>query len=428
MHPIIETRAESEIRAYQAQRLMELLEYLAEKSPYYRRLFEAYSIDIKTIKTLDDLSRLPFTTKDDLQRYGADFLCVSPREVVDYVTTSGTLGDPVTFALTDADLDRLAYNEAISMACAGITADDIILLTTTLDRRFMAGLAYFLGARLLGAGVVRVGSGLPELQWDTIRRIAPTVLVAVPSFILKMIEYAEKNGIDYRNSSIRSALCIGEPLRNAEGGLNNLGLRIKELWDIELYSTYASTEMSTAFTECSAGAGGHAHPELIILEVLDADDQPVGEGEVGEVVVTTLGVQAMPLLRFRTGDLCTYHGAACSCGRTTPRLGAVIGRKQQMIKYKGTTLYPPAIYNLLEQYTQIQGFVVEVSLNKLGTDEIVIHIAGSDTSPAFAKELKDHFRAKLRVAPNFRFCSIEEVNAMRFPPMSRKPVLFVDRR
>jgi len=428
MLPLIETAPEADLRAYQSERLSELLAYLQERSPFYRRLFGAYGIDVRTVRTLDDLPRLPFTTKDDLQRYGDDFLCVDKREVVDFVTTSGTLGDPVTFALTDADLDRLAYNEALSMSCAGIGADDILLLTTTLDRRFMAGLAYFLGARRLGAGCVRVGSGLPELQWDTIRRIEPTVLVAVPSFILKMVEYAEKNGIDYRNSSLRSALCIGEPLRDVRGEYNTLGRKLRECWDIPLYSTYAGTEMSTAFTECACGRGGHAHPELIIVEVLDADDRPVREGEVGEVVVSTLGVQAMPLLRFRTGDLCSLHTEACPCGRSTPRLGAVVGRKQQMIKYKGTTLFPPAIYNLLEQFDDVRGFVVEVLRNALDTDEIRIHLACREPSPAFAKKLKDHFRAKLRVAPDIRFCSADEIQALRFPPLSRKPVLFIDRR
>lgn len=414
--------------ARQAPRFAELLSYLQEHSPYYRRTFRAYGIDINTISYPDDLQRLPFTTKDDLQRYGEDFLCVAKSQIVDFVTTSGTLGDPVTFALTDADLDRLALNEALSMACADIGADDILLLTTTLDRRFMAGMAYFLGARRLGAGCVRVGSGLPELQWDTIRRIEPTVLVAVPSFVIKMVEYAQAKGIDYRRSSIRSALCIGEPLRDAALQYNALGRKIKELWDIPLYSTYAGTEMSTAFTECAHGLGGHSLPELIVVEVLDAQDQPVGEGEVGEVVVSTLGVQAMPLLRFRTGDLCALYTEPCPCGRTTPRLGPVLGRKQQMIKYKGTTLYPPAIYNLLEQFEEVSGYVVEAFTNALGTDEILIHLCAKESSADFQKRLRDRFRAKLRVSPNFRFCPMDEIQALRFPPLSRKPVLFLDKR
>lgn len=426
--PNIEKATAIEIKAFQEKKLQELMAYLTQKSPYYQRLFKENNIDPTSIQTLEDLSKLPLTDKDDLQRHNKDFICVDKRQIIDYVTTSGTIGAPVTFALTDKDLERLAYNEATSFASAGITEEDILILTTTIDRRFMAGLAYFLGARKLGAGIVRVGSGLPALQWDTIERVAPTALIAVPSFIFKLIEYAKKNGIDYKNSSIKKAICIGESLRNPDFSLNTLGQKITELWDIELYSTYASTEMSTAFTECTFGRGGHHHPELIIVEVLDENNQPVAEGEAGEVVISTLGMEAMPLLRFKTGDICQWHQDTCGCGRTTMRLGPVIGRKKQMIKYKGTSLYPPALYDLLNQFEEIIGFVIEVFTNEIGTDEIIIKTCSKDTSSSFKKRIKDHFRAKLRVAPEVEFTDIETINNLRFPEMSRKPVLFFDYR
>lgn len=426
--PTIETKSPDEIRSFQHQQLRELIRYLADHSPYYQRLFKEQNITLDSIQSLDDLSKLPVTTKEDLQRYNDDFICVDKRKIIDYVTTSGTMGKPVTFALTDKDLDRLAYNEATSFASAGVTEDDTLLLTTTIDRRFMAGLAYFLGARKLGAGIVRVGSGLPALQWDTIERVAPTVLIAVPSFIFKLIEYAKKNGIDYQNSSIKKAVCIGESLRNSDFSLNTLGQKITELWDIELYSTYASTEMSTAFTECEHGRGGHHHPELIIIEILDEEGNHVPKGQAGEVVISTLQMEAMPLLRFKTGDICEWHQDDCPCGRTTMRLGPVIGRKKQMIKYKGTTLYPPALYDLLNQFETIKAFVIEVFTNDIGTDEIVIKAASKDHSKAFQKRIKDHFRAKLRVAPQVQFMDMEAINTLRFPAMSRKPVLFFDHR
>ncbi|NTV84008.1 MAG: phenylacetate--CoA ligase, partial [Bacteroidales bacterium] len=236
---------------------------------YYSMLFRENNTDISKIRKLTDLKYIPTTDKENLQASNMDFLCVEPGRIIDYITTSGTLGTPITFAVTDKDLDRLAYNEAISFTCAGGSPGEIYQLMTTLDRRFMAGLAYFLGIRMLGASIVRVGNGIPELQWDTIQRIRPDAIVAVPSFILKVIEYAEQHGIDYRSSSIRKAICIGEPLRNADLSLNTLGRKILEKWPLELYSTYASTEMGTSFTECSAGAGGHHHPELIIVEFLD---------------------------------------------------------------------------------------------------------------------------------------------------------------
>lgn len=167
------------------------------------------------------------TGKKELQLYNADFVCVPREKIVDYITTSGTLGDPVTFAMSDGDLDRLAYNEAISFACAGGKPGDIFQLMTTIDKRFMAGLAYFLGIRRLGGSIIRVGNGIPELQWDTIRRIQPDTIICVPSFIMKIIRYAEEHGIDYRRSSIRKAVCIGENLREQDFSLNLLGQKSK---------------------------------------------------------------------------------------------------------------------------------------------------------------------------------------------------------
>lgn len=428
LNPAIEYASPSEIREFQNVRLRELMLYLAGKSPYYQQLFKTAGVDWKTIQSVEDLVQIPVTTKNDLHHFNDVFLCVPRAKIVDYVTTSGTLGDPVTFALTDADLERLAYNEALSFVVAGCGEGDVFQLMTTLDRRFMAGMAYFLGARKMGAGVVRVGSGMPELQWDTILRIKPTAIVAVPSFLVKLIEFAKANGIDYKNSSVKKAICIGEPLRNQDFSLNTLGQMITDEWPIELYTTYASTEMSTAFAECKHGVGGHHHPELIIVELLNDNDLPVADGEEGEVTITTLGVEGMPLLRFKTGDLCRAHREPCACGRTTLRLSPVLGRKQQMIKFKGTTLYPPALYDVLHHITEVKDYVVEVYTGSLGTDEIRIRLTATRNDDDFVKVLKDRFRAKLRVAPEIIFAEAEEIQKLKFPELSRKPVVFFDFR
>jgi phenylacetate-CoA ligase len=428
MIPVIEKKSLSEQKKYQEEKLPELLSYLQTNSKYYSELFKINNIDISKIKTLEDLQNLPVTTKDELQISNNDFICVPQNKIIDYITTSGTLGDPVLFPMTDKDLDRLAYNESISFQCADSTSDDVFQLMTTLDKRFMAGLAYFLGIRKLGAGVVRVGGGIPELQWDTIRRINPTAFVTVPSFLLKLIEYAEANGINYKNTSITKAICIGEALRNQDFSLTTLGQKIQDKWNIKMYSTYASTEMSAAFTECAAGNGGHHHPELVIVEFLDENNQPVKEGEAGEVTITTLGVEGMPLLRFKTGDLCHHYTEPCSCGRKTIRLGPIVGRKKQMIKYKGTTLYPPALYDILNNIDGVKNYVVEVFTNEIGTDEILIRIGCDNIPENFEKDIKDHFRAKLRVAPMVKFEDPDLINKIQFPELSRKPVVFFDRR
>jgi len=428
MIPKIEIASSDEIKAFQEQKLLELLAYASQKSPFYKRLFQTENIDINKIKTIEDLQLLPVTTKEDLQQYNDDFLCVPVNKIIDFATTSGTLGEPVTFGLTDKDLDRLAYNEAISFECAGIREGDIVQLMTTIDRRFMAGLAYFLGLRKMKVGVIRVGAGIPELQWDSILKYKPTYLITVPSFLLKLIEYAETHHIDFNKSSIKGAVCIGESLRNPDFSMSILSKKITDKWNIKLFSTYASTEMSTAFTECEYGIGGHHHPELIIVEVLDDNNKPVKNGEAGELTFTTLGIEAMPLIRFKTGDIVQLHTDPCACGRNTLRVGPVIGRKQHMIKYKGTTLYPPAMNDVLSNFDTIQNYIIEISTNDLGTDEILIKIAVEHQSELFIQELKDHFRAKLRVTPKIEFTTNEALMPLVFNEMNRKPIRFFDKR
>lgn len=428
MIPEIEKATTVEIKTFQEGKLKELIRYLGQNSPYYRRVFRNYKISPADINSLEDLAKLPVTTKEDLQQYNDDFFCVPKLKIIDFVTTSGTLGEPVTVGLTDKDLDRLAYNEAISFACAGVKEEDILQLTTTIDRRFMAGLAYFLGVRKLGAGIIRVGAGIPELQWDSIQKFKPTYLIVVPSFLLKLIKYAEAHNIDVNASGIKGAICIGESLRNQDFSLNILAEKIKSKWDIELYSTYASTEMSTAFTECSEQKGGHQHPELIIVEILDENNQPVAAGSEGELVITTLGVEAMPLLRFKTGDIVAAQNTPCVCGRNTMRLGPVVGRKKQMIKYKGTTLYPPAMNNLLANFQEVKAHVIVIYHNDIGTDEILIKILSPKAPESLLSKIRDHFRSKLRVSPTIEVCSREEIQELQLSKLGRKPIHVLDKR
>ena len=426
----IEFQPKEVIKTYQEKRLGEMLQYLQAHSTYYQRIFEENHINIASIKTIEDLQYIPFTEKKDLQLHNMDFLCVPKEKIIDYITTSGTLGDPVTFACTDADLERLAYNEAISFACAGLKPGNVLQLMTTMDKRFMAGLAYFLGLRKLGAGVIRVGNGIPELQWDTIQRIQPDTVMCIPSFILKLIEYAENHGIDYRKSSIKRIIGIGEGLRDQNFQLNALGQQIKDKWDVELFATYSSTEMSTTFPECQYSCGGHHHPELIIVEIIGEDDKPVPEGEVGEVVITTLGVEGMPLLRFRTGDMASIHTEPCRCGRHSFRISPIVGRKNHMIKYKGTTLYPPAIADVLSNTGYVENYYITLNTNpKTETDEVIITVGVKDnTDFDVIKDLKDRFRAKIRVAPDIVIDAVENIRQKNFPAMSRKPVTFFDKR
>jgi phenylacetate-CoA ligase len=405
--------------------LKQQLEYAALNSAFYRERFKAEGIEISGIQSYEEFRNMPLTSKEDLQKFNTEFISIPKEEIIDFVTTSGTLGNPVSFALNEADLNRLAENERRSFEQVGVKPEDVVQITTTLDRRFMAGMAYFLGLRKLGAGIVRTGSGLPGLQWDSIQRFQPKFLVAVPSFLLKLIEYARANQVDLNSCSVRAAICIGESIRDEKGKLTALGERIKDEWDIELFSTYASTEMSTAFTECEFHLGNHIFEDLIYAEVLDEDGKEVQPGEIGELVVTPLQTQTMPLIRFATGDMVKYLGAACSCGNPGGKISSPVGRKQQKLKYRGTSLYPQQIINCLHAYKDLSGFVIEARTNSLGTDDLCILIPDifKDT-----ENLKNHLQSGLNVSPELRSIPAEELEALRFAKEQRKPVLFRDLR
>ncbi len=412
----------------QEQKLKELLLYLSQHSPFYKNLFLQHRVDINSFNTLEDITKLPTTSKEDLQQYNEDFLCVDRQKIVEYTSTSGTLGRPVTIALTENDLNRLAYNEYNSFLTAGGSSKDSYQLMLTLDRQFMAGIAYYSGIRKLGASIIRLGPGVPSLQWETIERLKPTVIVTVPSFILKLIKYAKENNININNSSVKKAICIGENIRNADCSLNILGNKITESWNIKLYSTYASTEMQTAFTECSEGRGGHLQPELLIVELLNENDQPVPANVPGEVTITTLGIEGMPLLRYRTGDICMYFDEPCACGRNSLRLSSVIGRKKQMIKFKGTTLYPPALFDLLMTMDEILDYVIEARTNEVGLDEVILYLVPVARTEETDHSIRAYLQARLRVSPLIKYLNIEELQQLQFSETGRKSNKFIDNR
>jgi len=410
------------------QKLQQSLSYLNVNSKFYKKLFHDHGIDISTIHSVDLLRHIPTVSKADLQSYNRDFFCVPDDQFADIVTTSGTSGIPVMVPMTRNDLERLAINEQNSFEIAGVSNKDLVQLTVTMDKLFMAGLAYFSGVQRLGATSLRIGPGSPKLQLQHILNFKPTVLVGVPSFIAKIAEYAVDNDIDMNDTSVKKIICIGDAIRDKEYLLNSIGNRITEKWKVDLYSTYASTEMATAFTECQAQQGGHLQGDLLIVEILDEEGNNVKDGTPGEVTITTLGIEAMPLLRFRTGDVAFIDRNKCSCGRKTPRIGPILGRKDQMIKYKGTTFYPAAIVDVLNNFPKIINFYIEVSSELQLIDNIKIVIGSNEINNIELKEIRENFKTNLRVIPDIIIEPIENVLKKTRKDQNRKPKIFFDER
>jgi phenylacetate-CoA ligase len=395
----------------------ETFRHVAEHSPFYRELFRGQ-------KSAPTLESVPLVDKQMLSARNLDFLCVPRARVVEIVTTSGTTGQPLLWMLSEADVERLAENERLSFGCAGLTNQDTVLVAVAMDRCFMAGLAYWLGLRKLGCGSVRPGAASPMLVLEMMARLQPSAIVGVPSFLRLVADKARETGVDLKASSVRKAICIGEPIRDRALVLNNSGRTIATAWGAKVYSTYGVTELANSLCECDAGAGGHLHEEQLHLEILDDHGKPVPDGEVGEVVATTFGVEAMPVLRYRTGDCAALFREPCSCGRTAPRLGPIVGRKHQKLKCKGTSLFPSTLTAVLEETNGVESFVVLARKESELSDTIEVLVHGAVS----LAELREVFQARTKLVPQIRAATREEIEALQMPAQARKRRTFVDLR
>jgi phenylacetate-CoA ligase len=235
---------------------------------------------------------------------------------------------------------------------------------------------------------------------------------------------AQEFGVDLRKASVRKAICIGEPVRSADGPLNAAGESIESSWGTRAFSTYGVTELSGSCCECEAAAGAHVQTELMHVEILDDAGNVLPDGTVGEIVATTFGVEGMPLIRFRTGDCAALYSEPCRCGRTTPRLGPIVGRKQQKLKVKGASVFPLALQTILEDANGVSTYAIVATAESELSDNVEVVYHGE----ARPETLREAFQARVKMAPHIRRASPDEIEALQMPPNARKRQLFVDRR
>ena len=417
----------SQMKEVQEVRLKEHLAYCRDNSPYYRKLWSNTKIDHENID-MDRLSELSLTDKTDIEANNDDFLAVPYTGIVDIALSSGTTGHPIKMMYTEHDLKRLAYNEEQALRRCGISEEDIVLITCTIDRCFIAGLAYLSGVREIGAAAIRNGRSSMESHRELIKNMDPTVIVGVPSFLKKLGLHLMEKGIDPKKTSVTKIVCIGEPLRDNKLQPLGIGNDLNDIWQAETYSTYASSEIVTTFCECTAQNGGHITPDLGIVEIVNDDGEVLPEGSVGEVVVTPLAVEGMPLIRYKTGDISFLINDKCECGSFAPRLGPILGRKKNMLKIRGTTLYPQMVFNILEEMETVKEYyMTAVSENEM-SDEITVYASLKNNRSDDTGLIQNALQARLRVRPDVVIVDEETAKRQVYTKKSRKPVRFIDRR
>lgn len=425
----LEFKSKACIEREQTQLLREQVDYVNRYSPFYKKVLARKKLRHTDIHSLKDLALFPLTQKENLQKYNRDFYCVPQKHFADIVSTTGTTGDPVFIVLTCHDLQRLAKNEVYSFSCAGARAGDSFHLAVTVDNLFMAGIAYYLGIIQLGAHVYRAGMHTIKRHILLLNQLKPTGIMTVPSFLLQLGTEIRAGGINPQALSVTKALLVGESIRDENFHLSGIGKLIAKVWPLDLYSTLGNSETAVSYCECQEKQGAHEHPDLIISEIIDEKGAVVPDGEIGELVLTTLQTQGMPLVRYCTGDITFKIVQPCRCGRKSIRLGPILGRKAHMLKYKGTKVYPKAIENALANIDGINNYVIEAFTGDNFSDTIIVKIAANKRTGAFKQQLQAHIKAFARVTPSIEFVASQEIESLKSDGgRNRKLRTFIDYR
>ncbi len=413
--------SKDEIAARSIKALRNHVEHLKEVSPYYRE--QLASVEPSDITSLEAIAQLPLTERETLVEHIEQFRAVSESEVVETVVTSGSTGMQLIYYMTKSDLDRLAFNEALSLNAAGVIPEDRAQILISLDRLFITGMAYYRGLTTLGVNTTRIGELPCDLQKHYLELLKPTVLVGVPSYLKKFAQQLIESGFDTQASSVQKIFCVGESLRNESLELNSVGQKLQEFFGAQTYSAYGVMELSVAYCECVEQNGNHAHPELIYTEIVDENGKSVPDGMPGELVGTPLGVEGVPLLRYRTGTMTFTLPGGCGCGRNSDRIGPMATQKSRMIKLDGTTIYPLTITNALDELEYVEDYVIILKGDGSFSDRITLHVA---IQPSMLENLSTHLRAKVRVTIPVLVSNVATINSYRGD--SKKKIKIIDRR
>lgn len=346
----METMTRAQIEALQLERLQATVQHCMN-SPFYRKRFEEAGLKPEDIKTLDDIRRIPFTTKQDLRdTYPFGMASVPLRECTRLHSSSGTTGTPTVILHTQKDLEEWAAQVARNLWMVGLRPDDVFQNSSGYGM-FTGGLGFQYGAERLGMLTIPAAAGNSIRQIKFITDFGTTALHAVPSYVTRLYEVMQSMGVDPRRDTRLKVLAIG-----AEPHSEEQRRRIEEMMAVKAYNSFGMSEMcgpGVGF-ECQEQNGLHFWEDYYIVEIVDPETlEPVPDGEVGELVLTSLCREAMPLLRYRTRDLTRVLGRTCPCGRNHVRIDRMRGRSDDMMVLRGVNIFPIQIEKILMTFPEL---------------------------------------------------------------------------
>jgi phenylacetate-CoA ligase len=422
----VETLTNAELQALQLTRLRETVAR-ARLSPFYRERLDAAGVTPESLRSLDDLHRIPLTTKADLRSRGQDFLTVPKTELVRLHASSGTTGQATVIYYTREDLEAWADLVARSMYMTGVRPGDVFQNMMGYGL-FTGGLGFHYGGERLGCLTIPAGAGNSQRQIQLMRDHGTTVIHIIPSYALYLLNHFAAAGVDPRDLPLRIAFIGAEP------HTEDMRRRIETAYGLKAFNSYGLSEMNgpgVAF-ECPEQHGMHVWEDAFLLEVLDPRTlKPVPPGTVGELVFTNLTRRGMPLLRYRTRDLASYDDAPCPCGRHMKRLSRIQGRTDDMIIIKGVNIFPLQIERVLMSLPEVHtNYLVELTrknYNDVMTVKVEVReeFFSEDLRQlnALKKRITEALKSELLVTP-----VVELVEPNTLPAGEGKAVRLVDRR
>jgi len=419
--PDIEAMSRDQLAQLQLERLCQTLDRIKKKNSFYfNKIGKLSSSDIRS---LDDIKKFPFLTKDDLRDgYPYVYACAEQSEFLRMHMSSGTTGTPIINPSTRNDIRQWGTIMARCYCAAGLTAQDVIQITPSFGL-FNGGFGFHYGAETLGAMIIPIGAGRSLLQLKFLKDFNVTAITAIASYPLRLIEVAEKEGFDFRSTKLKVGIF------GAEVWSDEVRRRIELAMGIETFDIIGMTETGGVGLgiDCSQHNGIHVWEDDYLIEIIDPDTgEPVPDGQEGEMVVTTLNREGLPLIRYRTRDITAILSREpCACGRTSLRVKRLKGRNDDMLKIKGVNFYPSQLESILMKHPQIANHY-QIVLEKIkGRDTITIMIETRGNVPSV---LSEEVNMKIYDLLGFHVDKLDFLPEGTIPRVPGKAVRVVDKR
>ena len=395
--PHIERMPLEDLHSLQEDRLKSITRYVYDHSSFYRQRFKEAGVEPGDIKQLSDLTKLPFTRKVDLRNnYPTGMFSLPMNRVVRYHVSSGTTGKPTVVGYTKDDIDSWSESLARALTSIGLGRGDVVQVGYGYGL-FTGGLGLHYGAERIGATVLPTGVGSTERQIELMQDLGSTAIACTPSYFLHMIEVADKMGVSIRNDTKLKTGIFG-----AEPWSQETRQRIEDATGIDAYDIYGTSELSGPLcTECQEKNGIHIWGDLFLIETIDPKTgEQLEEGANGELVVTTLHKFAMPLIRYRIGDLTILNSEPCECGRTHPRIMRILGRADDMLIIRGINVFPSQVESVLMKIPEV-GDHYQIVVGREGPLDVMT-VRVEITEKGFSDKIGDLMSLKKKVAKELK--------------------------